>query len=432
MRALWCLALFAACSPPVMTMDGGVEDAGVDAGIVVDAGMDAGSMGLVDAGLPKECVPDNSDAGLARRDGFIEVCADPVMHPDAVCGDGAPYKFSYRPAQGASKGLLLFFRGGGSCNDYTTCWGVDGRGGAGRRVGQMENTRNTAPPVIPALGRTVGLFDRSEALNPFRQYDQVFISYCTGDIGQGMTSQVLPRPSNAPPAAPVEIETFFHGAYDVQFALEQMAVVFPSPPRIVVYGTSAGALSAVNAVPWVATVFALDSTSQLNLITEGGMAVGRQAQELLLERILTQFNGTGGRPFVRVGQFSFISDETQIAFAPPSLMVPLDFQTELRRATEQRRTNTAAYRHFLVDGACHTVAQTPGYFAQFEAVDGGLRLKMPPVKPNPDLTIMGTSFDTWVGRIVSGQGAMDGGIPNLNGDLTAVSTTCRIPGSVDR
>lgn len=414
-----------------MTMDAGVVDAGVDAGLAVDAGVDAGS-GPIDAGLPKECVPDNSDAGVARRDGFIEVCADAALNPDAVCGDGAPYKFSYRPAQGASEGLLLFFRGGGSCNDYTTCWGIDGRGGLGRRVGQMENTRNTAPPVVPALGRTTGLFDRTEALNPFRQYDQVFISYCTGDQGQGSMRQVLSRPANAPAAAPFEIETFFHGADDVQFALEQMATVFPAPSRVVVYGTSAGALSAVNAVPWVATAFALDSTSQLSLITEGGMAIGRQAQETLLSRVLTQFNGAGGRPFVRVGQFSFISDETQMSFAPPNLMMPIDFQTELRRVTEQRRLNTAAYRHFLVDGACHTVAQSPGYFAQFEESGGVLAPKVPAVKPNPDLTISGTSLDGWVGRIVSGRGPMDGGIPNLSGDLTTVSTTCRIPGSVDR
>ena len=68
---------------------------------------------------------------------------DPRTMPNVVCGDGSPYRMSYRPATGASQGLLLYFRGGGGCSDYVTCWGVDGRGGMGRRVGTMENTRNT-------------------------------------------------------------------------------------------------------------------------------------------------------------------------------------------------------------------------------------------------------------------------------------------------
>ncbi len=351
--------------------------------------------------------------------------------PDVVCGDGSPYRMSYRPASGASQGLLLYFRGGGGCSDYLTCWGVDGRGGMGRRVGTMENDRNTEPPVIPALGRTVGIFDTTETLNPLRQYDQVFIAYCTGDVGQGTTRQVLPRPPEALGTAPASIETFFHGEYDVRFALEVAKARFPNPQRIVMYGTSAGSLSSINALPWVVNTFRLTSSSQLSLITEGGMAVGRPSQDALLQAVLADYRGTMGRPFVRVGQFSFISDPTQMSFSPAGLTTPMAFQAELRRVTEQRiAMNPASYRAFTPDGACHTVAQSPGLFAQFEPGPGGaLKLVQPVVRPNPDLTLGGLSFDGWVARIISGAGPMDSGLPSLAGSWSLVSTTCNLPGT---
>jgi hypothetical protein len=410
--------------------DAGLDDAGVDAGApIADGGVDGGGSGTDGGALP--CVADNSAAAVAARDGFLHVCADPRTMPNVVCGDGSPYRMSYRPATGASQGLLLYFRGGGGCSDYVTCWGVDGRGGMGRRVGTMENTRNTEPPVIPALGRTVGIFDRAETLNPLRQYDQVFIAYCTGDVGQGTVRQVLQRPPEALPTAPASIETFFHGEYDVRFALDVAKDRFPNPQRIVMYGTSAGSLSSTNALPWVVATFGLGSTSQLSLITEGGMALGRPSQDALLQRVLADYRGTMGRPFVRVGQLSFISDPTQMSFSPPALMTPAPFQAELRRVTEERiARNPTSYRAFTPDGACHTVAQSAGLFTQFEpGPNGALRLVQPVVRPNPDLTLGSLSFDAWVARIIGGTGPMDSTLPSLAGAWTTVSTSCRLPGS---
>lgn len=418
MRTLCLATVFVVgCSAPMAMVDAGpvVE---VDAGQVVDAGFDAGvrDAGVVIPGPPTSCIVDNSDAGIARRDGFLEVCADAIANPDVVCGDGVPYKFSYRPAVGTSAGLLLYFDGTGTCLDYVTCWGLDGRGGMGRTVKQLGLV-TTSPALVN--GRTVGVFDRSDALNSLRSYDQVFITYCTGDLGQGMQKQVMTKPFDSPRSAPEEIETFFHGAHDVRFALEQAAVLFPAPQRVVVYGTSAGALSAINAVPWVATAFALDGSSQLSLITEGGMGVGRAGQEAQLTRLFTQFNGTQGRPFVRVGQFSSISDAVQMAAAPSNMMMAVDFQTELRRVVESRIGQRTAYRAFVLNGACHTVAQSPELFTQ----------KQTGTRPNPNLTMMNASFDAWVGRVIGGSGAMDMSIPNLTGDFSAVSTTCPISGS---
>lgn len=210
MRTLCLATVFVVgCSAPAPMIDAGpvVE---VDAGQVVDAGFDAGvrDAGVVIPGPPTSCIVDNSDAGIARRDGFLEVCADAVANPDAVCGDGVPYKFSYRPAAGPSEGVLLYFGGTGTCTDYVTCWGLDGRGGMGRKVQQMGLV-TTAPALVN--GRTVGVFDRTDLLNSLRAYDQVFITYCTGDLGQGMQKQVMTKPLESPVSAREEIETFFHG-----------------------------------------------------------------------------------------------------------------------------------------------------------------------------------------------------------------------------
>jgi hypothetical protein len=97
---------------------------------------------------------------------------------------------------------------------------------------------------------------------------------------------------------------------------------------------------------------------------------------------------------------------------------------------ERRALAPTGYRAFAVDGACHTVAQSPGLFAQFELAPGGaLRLVMPIRRPNPDLTVAGVSYDAWLRAITSGQGPMDMAIASPLGDFSALSTRCLIPGS---
>lgn len=422
--------LLLACPPPPSKNDSGQPDGGEDddAGMMTnDAGQDAG----VDAGSPDGgyvCIEDNSPASLTARDGFEEVCASPSANPDARCGDGSPFKFTLRPASGTSKGLLLFFRGGGECSDYVGCWGTDGRGGgAGRRVATLSNTQDIAPTF--AMGKALGIFDGREASNAFREYDQVHVSSCTGDLGEGTMMQTFTRPANADMNAPEQRDTYFHGDYDLRFALSKAHARFASPARIVLYGAGTGSYAALHALPLVMTQWSAGTTIPVRVVTEGGMGVGVAARETALRALLSQYDGQAGRPLVRFGQLTFISDATQRSFAPAAYQAPAAFQAELRNVVQGRDAVAPSnYRSFAVNGACNSAALSPGYWLRFViGPDNRLVPADPVVRPNPDLTLSMVSFDAWVKALVEGSGPFTTDVANLSGDWVTVSTSCLVP-----
>jgi hypothetical protein len=415
----------------------GASDAEPPREVVAEAGAEP-----VDSGAPTEggaapsgpCNADNSPSAVAARDGFLQVCADPATNPEAVCGDGTPYRFSYRPANGPSQGLLVYFKGGGNCTDYVSCWGKDGKGGEGRRVGTMENTRHTEPYVLPpsAGSRTFGYFDRVEATSPFAAFDAVYVSYCTGDGGIGTPRIVdLARPSGADPSAPAVIRTYFHGEHNVKVAVAFAKQQFPQPKRVTIVGSSAGAYASLTAVPLVVSAYA-GQELPIAYYGEGGLGVGRASYIDEGNAIIGRYNGTLGNPLVRFTQFTHISDERQVEYAPPAYATPSAFQAAARALMESRAAaNPMNYRYFAVDGACHTVAQTPALYQQFAVVAGKLAPKIPAVRPNPDLSVQGTNLVEWVGALVGGNGPFGAELPNRAGDWTTISTVCNLPLSGD-
>lgn len=388
---------------------------------------DAGDTGDAQVEPGKECVADNSAEAVEARDGFIEVCASPAANPDAVCGDGSPYKFSYRPASGQSKGLLLYFRGGGGCTDYVGCWGLDGQGGEGRRVSTMSNTEFTGPGVHPLLGQTLGVFYLVEPTNPLRQYDQIHIAYCTGDAGLKNEEQVFQKPEGAAPDAPASIKTYFHGQANIAFALDTVLGLFPTPKRLVILGSSAGSWASMASVTGILQRWS-DPSIPVAYYGEGGIGVGSANWNQLVLELLGSLNGTGGNRLVRFAQFSFISDEVQRAFAPPGYQDSAAFQAEMRSLLEGRAAaNPINYRYFAIPGSCHTLAQNPGLFQQFTKASGTWKPVQPAVKPNPDLSVGEVNLLPWLTTLIEGDSIPES-MGNVAGDWEAVSTTCLLPG----
>ncbi|GEM_PF-2741707 len=373
------------------------------------------------------CTADNSPEALAARDGFIEVCADPTTVPDAVCGDGSPYKFTYRPAAGQSKGLLLYFRGGGQCSDYISCWGIDGLGGSGRRVSTMSNSEQTGPGVHPLLGKTLGVFYLDEATNPLRQYDQVHIAYCTGDAGMKNEEQVFEKPDAALADAPASIKTYFHGRANIAFALDTVLGLFPAPSRLVVLGSSAGSWASMASVQTILQRWS-DVGLPVAYYGEGGIGVGSDNWNQYVLETVGSLNGADGSRLVRFAQFSFISDEVQMAFAPPTYQEASAFQSEMRSLMEGRAAaNPANYRYFAIPGTCHTLAQNPGLFQQFTKASGSWKPVQPPVKPNPDLNLGETNLLPWLTDLIENE-TIPASMGNVAGDWETITTSCLLPG----
>ena len=93
---------------------------------------------------------------------------------ETACARGGIYSFSVRKTK--SSKLLVYFEGGGSCYDAKTC-----------RVGgnYFDNSINSSFEADNPALKSHGLFAFDNGRNPFRDYNIVFINYCTGDAYLG-------------------------------------------------------------------------------------------------------------------------------------------------------------------------------------------------------------------------------------------------------
>jgi hypothetical protein len=413
-RPLAALAsLLVACGGTAPLPDAPPGDASTDAPLD-DAPTDAATAPCLERNAPDE---------IAARDGFVEVCAS-AEHPRAVCGDGSPYRFSYRPAEGSSAGLLVYFRGGGNCTDYVSCWGTDGMGGTGRRVSTLENER-TSPEVLPGLGRTFGFFDRVDPAALFADFDVVYASYCSGDAGLTSTEETFVRPPEASPEAPAEIVTYFRGIDNRRAVIAEALARFPAPARLVVAGSSAGSYAALGAVPELSAAY--PDVADVSYFGEGGIGVGRPSYSALFADTLAAHDGAEGRPLVRFLQFSFDLDATQQGYAPPPFTTDADaFRAELfRLVLDREAAHPGHYRSFVATGTCHTVANNPALYQAFARTAGRWAPVMPAVRPNPELVEGGVSLVETLRSFTRGGGplAFDSVRP------AATGTDCALPGS---
>jgi hypothetical protein len=127
------------------------------------------------------------------------------------CGRGADFAFFFRP--GTSNNLVVDFEGGGGCWDVLTC-----------ALPTWSTTVGNSPPSAN------GLVSTTNANNPVRDWNYLFIPYCTGDVHLG-----------AREAAGVN----FNGRANAQAALDYAYERVPSPGTVLTTGCSAGALGAV-------------------------------------------------------------------------------------------------------------------------------------------------------------------------------------------
>lgn len=228
---LLSLLLLLGCGASSTSSDAGspLRDAGADAGLDAGpGGLDAGNpdAGLSDAGDVDAGAPDAGDVDAGT--GPIDAPADQwtwVDFPDAHCASGASTGMGINPHPGATE-LLIYFEGGGSCRDATSCWGSDPT--AANLVGYDADT------FAGAVQKNYPVLRRSLSANPFAGMSFAYVPYCTGDLHAGtrVVSMDLPDGGVMP--------THFEGAVDLDLFLARLASTFPSVTRVWLLGTSAG------------------------------------------------------------------------------------------------------------------------------------------------------------------------------------------------
>jgi len=165
----------------------------------------------------------------AVEDPTLPPCGDwkSVQPQGAVCSDGSPYKF-FVNYSATSDNLLVMFEPGGACFDFASCSGQT-RSTANRDG--IPDDHISRYPNLNLLRRTVD--------NPVRDWNMVFVSYCTGDVFGGDRVAQYADPDGGPTL------TYRHvGALNTQKVIEYLQPRFTSIEKLLVTGCSAGGTAA--------------------------------------------------------------------------------------------------------------------------------------------------------------------------------------------
>ncbi len=141
--------------------------------------------------------------------------------PHALCRNGTATGFAVR-LNPASDKLMIYFQGGGACFNSATCASNPASFGASDFA------------VAAAVGGQRGIFNSSDANNPFRDWNIVFVPYCTGDVHSGSATGVTVPGSGAP------TNQQFVGYRNVGHFLKRIVPTFPSITKVLLTGSSAG------------------------------------------------------------------------------------------------------------------------------------------------------------------------------------------------
>lgn len=223
--------------------------------------------GAPDTGAPDGGPPDSSPGDRGPIDVGTIPIGTPITapnrtwtwvdFPDSHCDDGSTTGIGVNLSD-TTTNTIFFLDGGGACWDYVTCFviGTAQRGpfGQAQFEARSRSLRNS-------------IFDRTVAENPFKDWNQVFIPYCTGDVHGGNNVAMYSNGTTT--------RTYNHvGRRNMNAFLGRLYPTFPSPGKLVVSGSSAGGFGA--AFNYVA-VRSLWTTGQVYLLDDSGPALAGDA-----------------------------------------------------------------------------------------------------------------------------------------------------------
>ena len=210
-----------------------------------DSRDDADGAGGSDGG-PTDGAFTESGGGKGGSGGRADATSDahvlpwkPVVVPGTLCRDGTTtgYAINVHPT---SRELMIYLEGGGACFNETSC----------------RQNATSWPPTDASVNQATGfnwVLSRSSANSPFKDWNLVYIPYCSGDVHTG---SALTGYMGQPQV----------GFINYKLDLAQIVARFPNLDRVVLVGVSAGGFGV--AWNWLLTqeafgsvpVFALDDS----------------------------------------------------------------------------------------------------------------------------------------------------------------------------
>ncbi|MEQ8267480.1 MAG: pectin acetylesterase-family hydrolase [Parvibaculum sp.] len=291
---------------------------------------------------------------LARLDGLAPGWTTLAPGGETSCALGTPFEFHVKP--GRADRLFVFLNGGGACWNGTQC-----------------DIKLEPTPYIPTsqIGHNdprqlKGVFDEGHAENPLKDWTQVFVSYCTGDVHLGNRDVTYEVDEGAK-----KIEIRHRGRANVRAVLDWVYANVAAPERVFVAGSSAGGIAA----PWYGVEIAAHyPEAGIAVLGDGAGGYRDPAVTPLMENWgffdeAPDWVSAGGRPAtfedlwrkaakaeprLTLAQFDNAYDETQEMF-----LMLLGTKARLQPLVEANRADLAAaipgFRSYVAGGTPHTL-----------------------------------------------------------------------------
>lgn len=295
-----------------------------------------------------------------------------------VCSDGSPYRFFVHP--GDPSKLLVEFEGGGGCWDDATC------------SSSIYSRRITIDPALAEQsGLLVGIYDRKNPENPFRDWTHVYVPYCTGDLHWGSNDKTY---SGASGPFVVHHRGAVNAAAAVSWAYENV----PAPRRVFVAGCSAGGYGSLLWSAHLMSHYAGASAVQFSDSAAGVVPPGffttplanwgasaawpSFIPSLALDRLDTSrvtladfYNGVAAHyPLSAFSQFNRTADSTQVFFyilTSAALATTEEWAARMQASVAQIRSASPNFFGYTASGTQHCVINGP---ALYTTEVGGVRL----------------------------------------------------------
>ncbi|MCX8122802.1 MAG: pectinacetylesterase family protein [Spirochaetes bacterium] len=375
---------------------------------------------------------ETADDGVYSQFVYNNLSPSCSNHPAA-----ANSKFLFFVRYGTVNKLVIYFQGGGACWHYNNCVAKPTYSEELMYYDDANILDLISNGQAKSMGYS-GIFDFTNAENPFKDWNFVYIPYCTGDLHWG--KQDTEYTKDGSPSATIR----HRGHVNFQLVLEWLRNHFknPDPDVIFVTGISAGSYGAIFNLPYIAEEF---QDSQVHLLGDAGNGVITDEFKQNIDTLwgaslpdIGSFNQFSGYNIdnltiadlystianfysnYRFAQYTAAWDENQVFFYNVMLNIenpgddyknwynPVDsvwcqWHTNMLDILETTYSNITHnpknYSYYIAPGDVHTILMTNEVYT---------------------LTVNGVRFVDWLGSIVEGGDTF----------VTIECSDCQQPGSI--
>jgi len=153
---------------------------------------------------------------------------------DTLCARGSD--FSFLVHRGDPQKILVSFAAGGACWDEFTC-------------DSDQIFTDTAEKTFRQVDRQAGVYDLNNKNNPYKDWTQVFIPYCTGDVHMGGGDSIYTRPDKT------TFKIHHRGGINTKTALKWLQENYKSAREVNIDGCSAGSYASILWTPAVSEAY---------------------------------------------------------------------------------------------------------------------------------------------------------------------------------